>query len=99
MLVWKFLNWKSCHKCGSLRTRVIVREEVGWGYDYDWIPFHGLCRIRHKMKTCACCGDIFLKQQSVDLILGKELNRYVEKMILKSIQELDTAINSEKQKA
>ena len=98
MLVYKFIIWKSCSKCGSLRTKIISYKEIGWGCDYDWSPWHGLCYIKHKVKVCNCCGDEFLQQQSAQLILGRALNKYVEEMILNSIKELDHVMDLENKK-
>ena len=98
MLICKLLSWKSCSKCGSLRTKIVVYEDIGWDYDYDWIPFRGVCRIQHKVKICDCCEDEFIQRQSAELLCGKALNKYVEKMILESIEELDRTIESENQK-
>jgi len=98
MLVCKFMSWKSCSNCGSLRTRVIVHEHIGWDCEFDTIPILGPRRIQRKVKTCYCCGDEFLQQISAHLLLGRELNEYVENMILESIKELDAMLDSENQK-
>jgi hypothetical protein len=76
MLIWKFFDWKACHKCGSVMTMIFIRKEVGWGQNHDLAS--GIYVINYKIKICGHCGDRFTKQIRLTEPTMNDIRKYIE---------------------
>ncbi len=89
MSLCKFLTWKTCSECGSLRTKIVICEKIDWGENYEFITMRGLFLLRHQVKICSCCGNEFVQQISARLPSSKQLKKYAEKTIREGFASLD----------